>query len=77
MLNLAADDIVDLQWADNGPGWVAVLLDSAAAVLAVRPGTLDPDLDLGIAGPYPAGSPEALEVRALFSKDDAHLARTP
>ncbi len=38
MLNLAPADIVDLQWADNGPGWVAVLLDSAAAVLAVRPG---------------------------------------
>jgi PhzF family phenazine biosynthesis protein len=71
MLNLAPADIVDLQWADNGPGWVAVLLDSAAAVLAVRPGTLDPDLNLGIAGPYPAGSPEALEVRAFFRKDAA------
>ena len=71
MLNLAPAGIVDLQWADNGPGWVAVLLDSAAAVLAVQPGTLDPDLNLGIAGPYPAGSPEALEVRAFFRKDAA------
>ncbi|HEY1641934.1 MAG TPA: PhzF family phenazine biosynthesis protein [Streptosporangiaceae bacterium] len=70
-LNLAPADIVDLQWADNGPGWVAVLLDSAAAVLAVRPGALDPDLNLGIAGPYPPGSPEALEVRAFFRKDGA------
>ena len=25
------------QWADNGPGWVAVLLEDADAVLAVRP----------------------------------------
>jgi PhzF family phenazine biosynthesis protein len=29
--------IVDAQWADNGPGWVAVLLESADAVLALRP----------------------------------------
>jgi predicted PhzF superfamily epimerase YddE/YHI9 len=60
--------IVDLRWADNGPGWIAVLLDSAEAVLAVRPGDLG-ELDVGIAGPWPAGSPEALEVRAFFSKD--------
>jgi PhzF family phenazine biosynthesis protein len=62
-LNIARDDIVDIQWADNGPGWVAVLLASADAVLAVRPGVVD--LDIGIAGSYPAGSPEALEVRAF------------
>jgi predicted PhzF superfamily epimerase YddE/YHI9 len=55
---------VDASWADNGPGWVAVLLASAEAVLAVRPGMMD--LDLGLAGPYPPGSPEAFEVRAFF-----------
>jgi predicted PhzF superfamily epimerase YddE/YHI9 len=52
---------------DNGPGWVAVLLDSAEAVLAVKPA--DTDLDLGVVGPYPPGSPEAFEVRAFFPKD--------
>jgi PhzF family phenazine biosynthesis protein len=62
-LNIARSDIVDIAWADNGPGWVAVLLASAEAVLAVRPGALD--LDVGVAGPYPDGSPEALEVRAF------------
>ena len=62
-LNLTRADIVDVQWADNGPGWVAVLLASADAVLAVRPGTID--MDIGVAGPYPDGSPEALEVRAF------------
>jgi PhzF family phenazine biosynthesis protein len=62
-LNLTRADIVDIQWADNGPGWVAVLLASADAVLAVRPGTID--MDIGVAGPYPDGSPEALEVRAF------------
>ena len=62
---LGADraDIVDAQWVDNGPGWVGVLLDRADAVLALRPGPAD--LDIGVAGPYPAGSPEAFEVRAF------------
>ena len=62
-LGIALTDIVDIAWADNGPGWVAVLLASASAVLAIRPGALD--LDIGVAGPYPDGSPEALEVRAF------------
>jgi len=62
-LNITRADIVDIAWADNGPGWVAVLLDSAKAVLAIRPGAVD--LDIGVAGPYPDGSPEALEVRAF------------
>jgi PhzF family phenazine biosynthesis protein len=64
VLNIGRADIVDLQWADNGPGWVAVLLASADAVLALRPGAVD--LDLGVAGFYPPGSPEAIEVRAFF-----------
>jgi PhzF family phenazine biosynthesis protein len=62
-LNIGRDEIVDMQWADNGPGWVAVLLASADAVLSVRPGEVD--LDIGIVGPYPAGAPEALELRAF------------
>jgi PhzF family phenazine biosynthesis protein len=62
-LGIARSEIVDIAWADNGPGWIAVLLASAKAVLAVRPGALD--LHIGIAGPYPDGSAEALEVRAF------------
>jgi PhzF family phenazine biosynthesis protein len=66
-LNIARSGIVDIAWADNGPGWVAVLLASAEAVLAVRrPVTVD--LDIGVTGPYPAGSPEAIEVRAFSPK---------
>jgi PhzF family phenazine biosynthesis protein len=67
ILRISRDEIVDLQWADNGPGWIAVLLASADAVLAVRPGPTD--LDLGIAGPYPAGGPAAFEVRAFLPKN--------
>ena len=69
ILQIGRDEIVDLQWADNGPGWIAVLLASADAVLAVRPGPTD--LDLGIAGPYPPGGPAAFEVRAFLPKNGA------
>jgi len=79
LLGLGAGDIVAAQWVDSGPGWVAVLLGSAAAVLAVRrPG---PDafaalaaaagpvtagrLGVGLIGPHPAGGPATYEVRAF------------
>jgi PhzF family phenazine biosynthesis protein len=67
ILRIGRDEIVDLQWADNGPGWIAVLLASADAVLAIRPGPTD--LDLGIAGPYPPGGQAAFEVRAFLPKN--------
>jgi PhzF family phenazine biosynthesis protein len=64
MLGIGRTDIVDLQWADNGPGWIAVLLASAEAVLAVQP--QPGDLDVGVAGPHQPGGPAAFEVRAFF-----------
>ena len=69
VLRIDRASIVDASWADNGPGWVAVLLPSAAEVLAVKPAVSD--LDLGLVGPYPPGSPQAFEVRAFFPKDGA------
>jgi len=66
-LDLDRSDILDAEWVDNGPGWVAVWLASAEAVLALRPGFID--LDLGVVGPYPEGSEIAVEVRAFFPKD--------
>jgi PhzF family phenazine biosynthesis protein len=62
-LGITRGDIVDAQWADNGPGWVAVELASAEAVLALTPGVTS--RDIGVLGWYPAGSPEAFEVRAF------------
>jgi PhzF family phenazine biosynthesis protein len=56
--------VVDSNWLDNGPGWIGVLLDSADAVLRLRPGSID--LDVGVVGPYPPGSPQDVEVRAFF-----------
>jgi PhzF family phenazine biosynthesis protein len=68
-LGIARSEIVDAAWADNGPGWVAVLLESAEAVLALQPTGVE--LDLGVVGPYAANSPEAFELRAFFPKDGA------
>jgi PhzF family phenazine biosynthesis protein len=69
VLHIDRVDIRAAEWADNGPGWVAVLLASAEAVLALQPAPSD--LDLGVVGPHPAGSELAIEVRAFFPKDGA------
>ena len=65
-LGIEHSDVVDAAWVDNGPGWVAVLLRDADAVLA-----LDPDpaafggLDIGVVGLHPVGGECAIEVRAF------------
>ena len=66
-LRIARSAVIDAQWVDNGPGWVAVLLADANAVLALEPGAVD--LDIGAVGLYPPGSPSAIEVRAFFPVD--------
>jgi PhzF family phenazine biosynthesis protein len=70
VLGIERTGIRAAEWVDNGPGWVAVLLADAGAVLALRPGPVG-DLDIGVVGPHPDGSPEAIEVRAFFPKDGA------
>ncbi len=65
-LGLAREDIVQHQWVDNGPGWCAVMLRSAAQVLAVRPDwALLGDVKLGLVGAQPAGHATQFEVRAF------------
>lgn len=67
VLDVQRDAIVDCQWVDNGPGWVAAMLASADEVLALRPSQTQ--LSLGVVGPYPAGGEVDFEVRAFFAKD--------
>lgn len=69
VLKIPREAILDAEWVDNGPGWVAVMLASAEDVLALKPGFVD--FDLGVVGLYPVGSPCAFEVRAFFPKDGA------
>ncbi|MEI8267655.1 MAG: PhzF family phenazine biosynthesis protein [Betaproteobacteria bacterium] len=65
-LGVAHLDIQYHQWVDNGPGWCAVMLPSAAQVRALRPDFASlSDLKLGVVGPCPAGEDTAFEVRAF------------
>ncbi|MEG8017160.1 PhzF family phenazine biosynthesis protein [Sphingomonas sp. LR55] len=71
LLRIDRAAIVDAQWVDNGPGWIAVMLATAADVLAVEPARHHSRrIDIGIVGPHPAGSDSTFEIRAIFS--DAH-----
>ena len=65
-LGLADDAVLQLEWIDNGPGWMAALLTDAAQVLALQPdfGRMQ-GLKLGVVGPYPTGSECQFEVRAF------------
>jgi PhzF family phenazine biosynthesis protein len=65
-LGLAAGDILDHQWVDNGPGWCAVMLGSVEQVRALRPdfGALR-DLKLGVVAPCELDEDTAFEVRAF------------
>jgi PhzF family phenazine biosynthesis protein len=82
--------IVAHQHCDNGPGWKAVMLASADAVLALQPllgsesdleiGVLGPTAGpgkVGVAGAYAAGMSPAFEVRAFFPAPGGRLAEDP
>lgn len=78
ILGIAADDILDAAWVDNGPGWVAVLLGSAEAVLAIEPGRHHAArIEIGVVGFYPSGNAEAYEIRSLFSDAFGALLEDP
>ena len=64
-LGITRDDVLDIAWADNGPGWVGVRLASAADVLALTPDFMTLPVDVGVVGPWPEGSECAVEVRAF------------
>jgi len=60
-------EIVEIAWADNGPGWVAALLPSADDVLALDPDFGDSlDLKLGVVGRAGPDAEDDVEVRAFF-----------
>jgi len=70
--------IVDAQWADNGPGWIVVLLAAVDQVLALEPVRDYPRrIHLGVVAPYPAGSPSAFELRAFFTDQHGAVREDP
>lgn len=68
VLQITRDEIVDAQWADNGPGWLAVMLSDADAVLALEPdfGAVD-SYDIGIVGAHPIGVAGPSKIGAVGS----------
>ena len=81
LLRLGRDDVIDLAWTDNGPGWISVELPSAEAVLDIVPDTTAAaGLAVGVVGRY-AVEEEApdgalVEVRAFYD-DGAGLFEDP
>ena len=78
VLRITRGEIVDAQWADNGPGWAAVRLASADAVRALSPARFHGRrMDIGVVGLYPPGAKFAYEVRALFSDPYGAIVEDP
>jgi len=72
-LGLNASDVLQHQWADNGPGWSALMLKSAEQVLAVKPDwSVLGDVKLGLVGAQPAGHDTQFEVRAFVPGPPAY-----
>jgi PhzF family phenazine biosynthesis protein len=68
-LRIGRDAIVASQWVDNGPGWVAVMLQDRPAVLALRPDyALLSGLAVGVVAPWNGGNAD-IEVRAFIAGD--------
>lgn len=69
-LRLPEDALRAVEWVDNGPGWVAALLDGAQSVIGLEPDfalMAARSLEIGVIGPYdepPDGVP-TFEVRAF------------
>jgi PhzF family phenazine biosynthesis protein len=78
MLRISRSQIVRAQWVDNGPGWVAVMLESAAAVLALEPARdSQRHVDIGVVGAHPPGASPAFELRAFFSDQHGAVREDP
>jgi PhzF family phenazine biosynthesis protein len=65
-LGLHEGEIRAHQWVDNGPGWCALLLDSAQRVRELEPDfPALGDTVLGVVGPWPKSRDADFEVRAF------------
>ncbi|BCW68835.1 phenazine biosynthesis protein PhzF [Arthrobacter sp. NicSoilB4] len=71
-LGMPREALLDASWLVNGPDWIGVLLESAEAVLSVRPDYMAlAGLKVGVIGPHPAGSAAGFEVRTFIPGDAA------
>ena len=78
ILRIDRAEIVEASWADNGPGWIALLLKSAEAVLAVEPARHHRErVYVGLIGAHREGSEVAFELRVFFSGQHDALLEDP
>ena len=71
-LGMPREALLDASWLVNGPDWIGVLLESAEAVLGIRPDyAAMAGLKVGVIGPHPAGSEVGFEVRTFIPGDAA------
>ncbi len=81
VIGVDRDEIVDIEWVDNGSGWVGVLLEDAKAVLALEPDITryegESQIDIGVVGLHQDHQDAAYEVRAFFSDDRGLLVEDP
>ena len=68
-LRISRDAILGIEWADNGPGWIALRLHSRAAVLGLQPDfAILGEHMIGVVGPWDLvadGDEAQFEVRAF------------
>jgi PhzF family phenazine biosynthesis protein len=80
VLNIGIDEIAAVEWVDNGPGWIAVLLHSVDAVLSLKPKSHS-RFKIGVAGRYPDAASDSndpdIEVRAFFPSASGMLFEDP
>jgi len=78
VLGAPEQDVLAVEWADNGPGWIIVHLATAQAVLDLAPARHHPQrLEIGVVGPHPAGHAFDWEVRTFFSDQHGNLLEDP
>jgi PhzF family phenazine biosynthesis protein len=73
-LGIDQSQVADAQWADNGPGWVALLLADAETVLALDPNPAAAGRfhAVGVIGPHRPNSEVDFEVRAFAPLGGQH-----
>ena len=79
ILGIEREAVVDAEWLDNGPGWVGLLLDSAHAVLELRPDASSHPgrWDIGVIGPHRAEAETRFELRAFSTEGTQPLREDP
>lgn len=76
-LGIAAGEVADAAWVDNGPGWLGIRLASAEKVLSLTPARSWPTrVDIGVVGPHASGD-VAFEVRAFFGDHTGAILEDP